>query len=704
MAKDMFYAAINNIEKKTINTQSPNVIFIGSNDSKAELLYKNIPFKVVEKNYRYVLDREDEIKQNNDFFGIFEKSLLVQKTLIESSESKIVFVIDSGCIFNARASEFTSWLKSIDKSFGSQNLFNSSCLVIESVSKDSDPILELQSLIKDSLGRISDINLKLLGNWLDNEKIKLIQNFSKKDLGEYDSTYFQKELGDILQKCSSVSYLDSKPFLPSETIDSQRAFYKEISNEILNSSKDFVDSLREILMESLKKDADTYDFNQFEKNYHNMLTKLDVPEHLIYKSMIKFQTLNIGSLSLKKIAEYVKQLEETEGKITNLMIGVLDLHDPEMHRLDFGNNINNLKNALKNNWDDSITKASEALRTYSDLYTLFELNEKCKIDSKKIGLEFYWKKRDIITEKDIAKLLEPHKELCLSLKKLNDFCHSDNHLKESVIKNIEAYSNFTPLYKIIYQSIIESSINQNKDTKDSFVNSYVQYVKNLYSQLYNEYNEVMTNLEKEYDQCISYREKVVVGAGGAGGVILGIGATSAVTIISGGTLAPFVFFGGFLGVGTGGGAYWYKKKLSENSDYTGGFDSVGQYYKQLPKDLRESWADINVFPKLSEYLKKTYPANEIYSQYEAQYNEEYTGHLMLAIEEDKGLKKNLESKKEGLLENDYKKIQLQNASNSFNISKAYQIDNNDQDMSLAGNQEFKNTTAGVTSNFLDEPD
>ncbi len=75
----------------------------------------------------------------------------------------------------------------------------------------------------------------MLDSWLVNEKIKLIQNFSKKDLGEYDSTYFQKELGDVLQKCSSVSYLNSNPFLPSETIDLQRAFYKEISYQLIAS-------------------------------------------------------------------------------------------------------------------------------------------------------------------------------------------------------------------------------------------------------------------------------------------------------------------------------------------------------------------------------------------------------------------------------------------------------------------------------------
>ena len=85
MSKDMFYAAINNIEKEIIDIQSPNVIFIGSN-SKAELLYKNVPCKVIEKNYRYVLDTKDEIKQNDDLFSIFEKSLLVQKTLIESQQ------------------------------------------------------------------------------------------------------------------------------------------------------------------------------------------------------------------------------------------------------------------------------------------------------------------------------------------------------------------------------------------------------------------------------------------------------------------------------------------------------------------------------------------------------------------------------------------------------------------------------------------
>jgi len=633
MSKDMFYAAINNIEKEIIDIQSPNVIFIGSN-SKAELLYKNVPCKVIEKNYRYVLDTKDEIKQNDDLFSIFEKSLLVQKTLIESPESKIVFSIDSGCIFNARAREFTNWLKSIDKSFGSHNLLHSSCLVIESVSKDSDPILELQSLIKDSFGRISDVNLKLLDSWLANEKIKLIQNFSKKDLGEYDSTYFQKELGDVLQKCSSVSYLDSKPFLPSETIDSQRAFYKEISNEIFGNSKNFAAILYESLAECLRKDAGTYDFNQFEKKYHNMLTKLDVQENQIYKSMINL-CLTLDNEPLQKIAEYVKQLEETEGRITNLMFGVLDLHDPDMHRLDFENNINNLRNELKQSWDESITKANEAVRVSCDLHTLFELNEKCKLDSKKIGLEVYLKKRDIITEKEIAKLLGPHKELRLNLDKLNDFCHSDNYLKQSVIKNIEAYSNLTPLYKVIYQSIIASSIDKNKDTSNSFVNSYAQHVKNLYSQLYDEYADAITNLEKEYHNCVDYRENLVVGTGLTGGLVTG-GVTAGAIALSGATGGIFAIVAiPFLA--SSGGAYWYKKKISENSDYKCGFKSVEQYYKQLPKDLREAWADINMFPKLSEYLKEAYPANKIYLHNEEQHNENFVSGSMLAIEESKEL-------------------------------------------------------------------
>lgn len=676
MSKDMFYAAINNIEKEIIDIQSPNVIFIGSN-SKAELLYKNVPCKVIEKNYRYVLDTKDEIKQNDDLFSIFEKSLLVQKTLIESPESKIVFSIDSGCIFNARAREFTNWLKSIDKSFGSHNLFNSSCLVIESVSKDSDPILELQSLIKDSFGRISDVNLKLLDSWLVNEKIKLIQNFSKKDLGEYDGTYFQKELGAVLQKCSSVSYLDSKPFLPSETIDSQRAFYKEISNEIFGNSKNFAATLYENLAEAIRKDACTYDFNKFEKKYHNMLTKLDVQENQIYKSMINL-CLTLDNEPLQKIAEYVKQLEETEGKITNLMRGVLDLHDPDMYRLDFENNINNLKNELKNNWDKSIFQANEAVRASCDLYTLFELNGKCKLDSKKIGYECYLKKRDAITEQESDKLLESHKELRLNLNKLNDFCHSDNHLKQAVIKNIEAYSNLTPLHKVIYQSIIASSIDKNLDTSNSFINSYVLHVKSLYSQLYDEYAEVITNLEKEYHECAWFRENIEVFGGRCigGGTVVG-GVVAGGIALSGGTGLIFLLTGIPSLIG-GIGGYIKKKQISENSDsllkYS--FKSVEQYYKQLPKDLREGWADINMFPKLSEYLKEAYPANKIYLHNEEQHNENFVSGSMLAIEESKELNE-LSSQTNKFSQNQNEELLLQSndgvllSGNNMNIPPEY---------------------------------
>jgi len=676
MAKEMFYTAIDNAYKKVIDTQFPNVVFIASSNSKVELLYKNFACKVIEKNYRYVLNTEDEIKQNNDFFSIFEKSLFVQKTLRESSESKVILVIDSGCIFNARAREFTNWLELIDKSFGSQNLFNSSCLVIESVSKDSNPILELQSLTKDSFNRISDINLKLLDNWLVNEKIALIEKFSKKDLGKYDGVPFQKELDHILQKCSPISYLDSKPFLPSETVDSQRAFYKEISNDMLKNTKAFVTILYEDLTEILRKDANTCDFNQFEKNYYNILTKLDVQEHLVYKSMLNFcNMLNIEPL--QKIAESVKQLEDIENKVTSLMSGVLDLHDLDMHGLDFRNSINNLKIRLKEDWDESITKAGEVIRIYSDLYTLFEFNEKCKLDSKKIGLEFYWKKRDIVTKQEVNKLFESNKEFCSSFDKIQSYCHN-NQLKQAIVRSLESYSKLSPLYEIIYQSIIKSSTSQSSNTVEIFVNLYAQHVKNLYAQLYDEYNNVITNLEKEYNQCAAYREKLVVGTGGIGGAVLGIGGTTAVTVMSGGTLTPFVLLGGLLGVGTGGGAYWYKKKLSENSDYKYGFESVGKYYKLLPKDLRENWADINTFPKLSEYLKKTYPGNKTYSCDEEQYNKNYLNAPRLAIEEDKESKKLADLKKEKLLQSNDE--DHENSNNEVLLGGNTNVDNHINDL------------------------
>lgn len=674
MAKEMFYAAVNNADKRVIDTQFPNVVFIASSNSKVELLYKNFSCKVIEKNYRYVLDTEDEIKQDNDFFSIFEKSLFVQKTLRESPESKVVFVIDSGCIFNARAREFTNWLELIDKSFGSQNLFHSSCLVIESVSKDSNPILELQSLIKDSFNRISDINLKLLDNWLANEKITLIEKFSKKDLGKYDGVSFQKELDHILQKCSPISYLDSKPFLPSETVDSQRAFYKEISNEMLENTKDFVTILYKDLTEVLRKDANNCDFNQFEKNYYNILIKLDIQEHLVYKTMLNFcNILNIEPL--QKITESVKQLEDIENKVTSLMSGVLDLHDLDMHGLDFRNNINNLKIKLKEDWDESITKAGEVIRTYSDLYTLFELNEKCKLDSKKIGLEFYWKKRDTVTKQEVNKLFESNKEFCSSFDKIQYFCHSDNQLKQAIIRSLETYSKLSPLHEIIYQSIIKSSTSQSSNTVEIFVNLYAQHVKNLYAQLYNEYNDVITNLEKEYHDCTWHREniKVFLGGGISSGVVTG-GVTAGVIALSGGTgglfaIAALPFLGSL------GGAYMKKKEISENLDYSlkDSFKSVEKYYKQLPKDLREGWASINTFPKLSEYLKKTYPENKIYSYDEEQYNKDYLNVPMLAIEEDKESKKLVDLKKGKLLQSNDEPHE--NSNNEVLLSGNHHVDN-----------------------------
>jgi hypothetical protein len=106
------------------------------------------------------------------------------------------------------------------------------------------------------------------------------------------------------------------------------------------------------------------------------------------------------------------------------------------------------------------------------------------------------------------------------------------------------------------------------------------------------------------------------------------------------------------------------------------FKSVEQYYKQLPKDLREGWADINMFPKLSEYLKEAYPANKIYLHNEEQHNENFVSGSMLAIEESKELNE-LSSQTNKFSQNQNEELLLQSndgvllSGNNMNIPPEY---------------------------------
>ncbi len=604
MSKNMF-EIIERINRQPI-TQSNNIIFVGAN-SKAEQIYTNKSCKVIEKNYRYVLD----MPQDDDPFSLFEKSLLIQKTLSESSESKIVFVIDSGSIFDGRAKEFTNWLELIDQTFASQNLFNCSCLVIESVSGDANPISELKSLMQQSFGRISNVNLKLLDKWVNEDKIKLINNFSKKDLGEYDGRSFQKELDSGLQKCTTISHLDTKPLLPSWTIDWQKQCYNEVLQAILQQSEEFAKLLYQNLTKNFEKATNDLDLQQFDKNYRKILDELDIQESQIYKSMGNFCQICPEVEQLQHIAGNMRLLEKKQGEIADLMLGVRQLHDPDYQRLNFSNHISNVKNGLQKDWQKAIFEANEAVRISYDSYSMLELNEQFKLDSKNLGVKCYLKKLPPSFQ-EINKLLASHQEFRSTLKQLDDFCHSNNQFKEAVIKNIEIYSNATPLHSIIYRAIIES-VYSHKNISENLAKLYVENVSQVYSQLYVQYNHAITNLEEEYHNCVGKRENLVMGTGGTAGAIA-TGAT--IAVISGGLALPFLGLGA-LGV-AGGGAMYYKKTISENTNLLGtiGFDKVEKYYKQLPKDLREQWASINMFPKLTEYLKTQYPTNKIYTPFE----------------------------------------------------------------------------------------
>lgn len=598
MAKNIFNI-IKKVEQKVINSENTNTIFTEAN-SKAELFYKNVPCEVVNYNYRYVLRPKEQTVQNYDFYKIFKHSLTIQKILKDSSLSKIVFNIDAGDIFNARGKGFTDWLELINTSFDGQKLLYSSCLVIESVSSDSDPIAELKSFIGSSFDRISESNLKLLNEWIKNGKIVLISKFTKNDLGDYDSNIFRKELNDALQKCQFISELDSKPFLPNDTRDFQIQLYKENSNNISDKLQKFINKLEVELKNYLNQCAERKVLSNFKNDYQNIIIKLDINEGSLYESLINLYQLNSFSESLMVIAKEVKILEKEELILTKLMAYTLSLHNPVNHKLELENNVRKLSCKLKNFWGNSIKEAEEAVNAYLELYSLFELNEDFRLAVKNLGVKLHlMKKQDTISDKEFSRLLEYNAEFDKIFNKLQLFCQKKGDLQQSFMKTIEAYSSLT--HKIIYQSIAHST--QTNSPAQEFVHLYTQHVKNFYSKLFSEYQGILTNLEKEYKQCIDKRENAVgvgaVGVGAVGGIVLGS-----------------VGFPPLL-IGSSLGAYWAylkRKKISENFDlFKLGFNKVEEYYKQLPKELREAWADINMFPNLSKHLKDSYPEDKIYS-------------------------------------------------------------------------------------------
>lgn len=618
--------------KEITDKEGPNIVFVPK-DTKAAWIYKNVPCEVVEKNYRYILKPKTTENQNSDFLSIFEDAVLTSRVLKESSNSKIVFVIDSSYIFSGRGREFTLWLESVNKAFGSSNVLESSCLIIESVSRDSDPIIEIKSLMQDSCGRISEVNLKLLDRWVADGKILLMNNFTKKDLGEYNGASFQTQLDDILHNCNPVSHLSTKPFLLKETIDSQRAIYTEINDHISKKSKEFIEILKHNLASYLQKSASDDDLNQFEKTYQTIAFELAAKKEHIYEYMLHFSRINIkdDSESLLKIANDVKSLEKIKYKIRDLMPDLSHIYASDVQELNFLSELDTVKLQLRNVWNQDLSQIKEAEDTYLKLCELFVgLNEYCKLYNKELGVKLYLSKRDMLSNDEMQDFVAHNPDFRSDFSKLSHILsHRDNQLTKAFFKTIKGHSELTIGHQVIYQSIM-TSIDQNESITDVFANLYMKHIKDCYAELYLGYNETITNLEQSYKDCINQREGVInklkVGTGVAGLAGVGGGAVMAM-------LAESVAFGAITGIPlplisigaglvTGGvsfGVHKYQKALVENPSInidtkllSFSFDPVEKYYKQLPKDLREMWSNINTPLQLSEYLKNKYPENKIY--------------------------------------------------------------------------------------------
>jgi hypothetical protein len=619
MAKNIF-DIVTKIEQSYVDSNLTNIVFIGV-DSYAELLYKKTPCEVIQQAHRYMLVPKNTIKQDADFYSVFENALLTQKKLKSSPESKLIFVINASDISNARGKEFTNWLKAIDLiSFGSHNILSSSCLVIEQVSTDSNPIIELESFVQDSCGRISETNLRLLGEWLNNRKVLLINNFTKKDLGEYNGEEFRAELDMVLTRCKPISYLDSKPFLPSDTIDWQLGIYKQKSQDISDKCNQFMQILKQSLVTYLDESSQKNNLNGFKKNYYEVLDKLNLKEMKLSEAII-FLTKQINNLKINNVAKEIISLEEQQAKIIKLMPYLEDLHDQDKSSLEFKILISDTKEQISNIWSKSIIKTDEAEKEYLVLYDLVEQDEKFKGSIKSLGMKLCLKKQEKnVIQKQIDDLTEKYKELHKVFNKIELCCkQQNNNLYQVLLYTLEGHSHLTEIHKVIYQAIQFDIKQTNQSSTHNFVYLYADHIRTLYSELYSNHKDAITKLEGEYEKWHKVRESVVVGG------TLGVGAVVGATI---GVAVESIVLGAIIGVPlplitittaavSGGVGYAKRNEISKNFElFKLGFKEVEFYYKQLPKELREKWAEINTFPKLSQYLKGKYAENKIYSSEE----------------------------------------------------------------------------------------
>ncbi len=282
------------------------------------------------------------------------------------------------------------------------------------------------------------------------------------------------------------------------TVDAQKAFYQEISSSISERLKELITILSRDILNDLQTCAEHQSFNEFEE-YYGLISRSLSTDDTICKPLGNIcNALKTQSLEVLENIENLGRLKEIEYKIANLLPYVSDMHDPNLHLLEFNNMVHDLRNHVGEVWNSYIQRAYEAEMACMDLESLLESNEKFKTDAENLAKKLYFSQHQI-TDHDIHSLLKQHKELVSNFDKLKHFFHSNNPLKMPVLRDIQSYGNLV-LDKIIHQSIVDS-MDKNQDVSNSFFKLYMEHTNDMYQQSYGEHNETITLLNTEYSKC-----------------------------------------------------------------------------------------------------------------------------------------------------------------------------------------------------------
>ncbi len=586
--KDKFKKITENVGQLRINN-APNVIFIGDDIEFGDIM----PMM--------------SQKQNNDFFQIFEKSLIAQKILRESSNSKIVFVVDASSIISGRGRDFTEFLKSLDSHFGSKNLLDSSCLVVRSSSKEWNINAEIQSFVKNPSDRISDTNLQLLSNWLSNGKIV---TFPTSVEYQSDLDNAQRQLYESLAKSKPIGGLNTKLFLPSHTIETQKQFYSQLCDNIGKYSKQFLEQkVGTNLNLTLDNLAHNLNLRDFKINYDKLISQLDYNKKYKISDVLSqlMQQFNLQKdIESQLIINQVRDLEEIENNIPELMPQISDIHSRDIPKLKFSSQIDDLKYQLVNIWDQHIKKVEDADKAYDELYIFCKRNEDFQSTIKKLGTAAYLKQSSKSEITSMERMFQTNNKLGTNLYRLKDFYKTENPLKGVIEKNVTTHRPPTFIDKAIFKStqpqISKNLIEFSQNPIKSFLKEYIDYIGDTYETLYSQYHDAISALQHEYESYVAARENSVAICGcivGLGSIVTGFltgGATMLLDIAGGGCAIA----AGFLG----------KNKLATKLPISWLAGNVEECYKQIPGDLREGWAEIVTFPEFSEYLKSKYQSTE----------------------------------------------------------------------------------------------